>query len=134
MPLPLENFGLDLATPQSIDFQGLHPPRNAMASQRGVGGDVDSFFVPVTVFKLYVGTCRIPQNTGYIIQNLDLLSVLTVAFIMENAQSPLIVGLWRQQTCSNTSLADSLFLSCFILSIQQSHSYFSPHTVFFLCT
>ena len=68
MPLPLENFGLDLATPQSNDFRGLHPPRNAMASQRGVGGDVDIFFVPVTVFKLYLGTCRIPQNTGYIIK------------------------------------------------------------------
>ena len=34
------------------------------------------------------------------------------------------VGLWRQYR--NASLVISLFLSCFILSIQQSHSYFRP--------
>ena len=44
---------------------------------------------------MYIGTCRIPQNVGYIIQNLNILNELKSAFIMENAQSHLIVGLWQ---------------------------------------
>lgn len=50
------------------------------------------FFLPVTVY-MCVGTHRIPQNARHIIQNLDLSNELTVAFIIENAQNPLIVGL-----------------------------------------
>ena len=46
---------------------------------------------------------------------------------------PRKTGDWGYLGCDvnigTLSLADSLFLSCFVLSIQHSHSYFCPHSL-----